>query len=333
MSLNFICESDSYRIVPVRMLTKDEYLHIMLFKKMLSLVVDFWANDKTRKSFNEFKSKMQPFLKYPYSKPIKITIDQIEDQLSKIENARIEVPSILPKYSSEIEKLEKLFLSKNISAAITQAKKVKAMSSSLKLANQTKNQVFKSNKNPFEIQDPLFFQTNDFIRSFGLNDMKSLINKDIKQFKFSYLVFPKNMLNNYQYLVYFIQQLQDKNDPVALGNSQYIKWQDYFYQNKEEFNKLKKLADEYFHSNDKKKLIDLMNLLEKFPELKETNEKLKYSYSTLFRGLGWRSEQQRPSDTEIERQEKKSKYVSTSKFISVATRFAEGRRPYNGRPD
>jgi len=308
-------------------ITIDERKIIKSFVEMLKVTYHFYQKP-TVEEYPTFKSNIAPYLKLPFSEPLKRRIEKLDIEFSKIDNAIAEAPKVLESFSKDVAKLEALFKSGNFKQGASFAKVLHAKMEHLKTSQVKHQEVLKGGKNPFKIDDPFFFQTTDFIRSFSISDMEDIINTDFSKFKYSYLNFPKAKLENFQYLVYFIQELKDSTDPVELGSGKFNKWSDFFYMGHEDYGEIKKLVDSYLRSNNKTIIPKILELLDKLPELKAANEKLKKETKTVYRGVGGYSNEDEdagstPSRSDVEKEDKKRKFISCSSSRYVAEKFAK----------
>ncbi|OYT14743.1 MAG: hypothetical protein B7C24_16715, partial [Bacteroidetes bacterium 4572_77] len=178
-------------------------------------------------------------------------------------------------------------------------------------------------RNPFIKQSNWLFQSTGLLKNFDLVDMNNLINKDFSKFKYSYLNFPSKHLNDFEYLVIFAQKLRDSKEEVGIDLAEFNEFIDFLYQAKGDWEDLRKLVDKYLHDNDKKLIPKILKELDNFPELKEMNDKQKKKLKTVYRGVSGEGEYATSKDIKsILAQEKKNKFVATSKFDDSAKNFA-----------
>lgn len=322
--LYLLKEESQLKKVPVKELTADEYKHIMLFRKMLQIVKTFMDSKKTTETYKQFRKSIAPFFKYEYAKNIKPLVSQTDKLLADIEAAKNEAPKILVDFNKNIDKLYKLFIDEKFDQAYELSKVVNKQTNTLKTSKESANKNLSNLKNPFEVFSAWFLPSNGMLSSFDADDMDRLLAKDIKTYKYTYLEFPKSMLNDFQYIVYYIQQLKSTDTPVELANGEFVKWQKYFYVDNKKYDILTSKVDDYLHSNNKKHIPAIMKLLQEFPDLIEENDKTRHKVKYVYRGVGG-SFDNHYSIKEIEKIDKKEKYIATSISKHAANNFAEGK--------
>ncbi|MFA5025437.1 MAG: hypothetical protein WC503_02960 [Candidatus Shapirobacteria bacterium] len=311
-------------VIPSK-ISADEIKLIKAFVAMLRITTEFYEKP-SMKTYPKFKEDIKPYFKYPFSKPVKARIELLDEEFGKIDTAKSNLPEVLNSFSADVAKLEAMFKAGNFKTGASFASTVNNKIESIKTSQVRHRDILKGRKNPFYVADPFFFQTTDFIRSFSVEDMKEIINKDYIKFSYSYLHFPKVKLDNFQFLVYFIQELKTDETPIELHPHQFNKYSDFLYMESENYGEFKKLIDKYLHSNDKKLIPKLLELLEELPELKAANEKLKKETKIVYRGIGGYSgegERGEPTRADIEKEDKRIKYVACSSSRYVAERFAK----------
>jgi hypothetical protein len=318
---------DAFKTVTVKEISNDEKNIIKNFIELLKYTYDFFQDkDKNVQKYNEFKRDIVPYLREPYAKPIVNRITQIDNELQRIGAAKNRVTNVLKDFNDDIKKLEKLFYSKNFGASASFARVVNRKIDALKNASRSPEKEVKEYKNPFRKADPIIFQSAGLLRSFEFDEMEKMINKDYSKFKYSYLNFPATKLKDYEYLVYWIQHLQDSKKKVDLSYDLYNKWTEFLFLDNESFGELKKIVDDYLHGGNKKLIPDILAKLKEFPELYKTNEKLKKSHSIVYRGVGGyggEDEKNEPSKKQVIDADKKARYVATSVSKYTAEKFAK----------
>ncbi|MFA5490039.1 MAG: hypothetical protein WC284_12600 [Candidimonas sp.] len=306
--------------IPVRKITSNEFEYIKAFQDFLKLQLQvFYKTKKQRKfddenQFIEFKKQIQPFYRYDFANDLKKWIKQIDDHFSEQERAinTLEVNTI-------IESIPVLMNLSDLNKSYKIAKSVKSEVEKYKLSKTKKSDILDNYRNPYYVENPLFFQTTDFIHQFEYDDIVKISNKDLKVYSYTYMDLPKYRSDNFQYIVHWIDELVDKEEAVELTDKQFLKRQDYRHDPKSEYYDLIKLVRDYLYDGDKNKITKAMSLLSKFPELVEKNEKSKKKISKVYRGIPM---DKNDTSNEVIRQDKTKNMVATTVSYPVARRFA-----------
>jgi|WetSurMetagenome_2_1015567.scaffolds.fasta_scaffold32745_4 hypothetical protein len=322
-----LIESESFKTVSVKEISPQEKTIIENFVSMLKITYNFFkkGKDYTRdiKEYEQYKRDVSPYLKEPWAGPVRKRIEQINKELTRINIAKKTAPRHLESLSKDIKKLETMFHKKDFGGGAAFSRNLNRKLNSLNTFNKSPEKELAGYRNPLYKADPIIFEPSGLIRSFEYDEMETLINKDYNSYKYSYLNFPTAKLKDFEWLVYFIQKLQNTSKKVELSYGLYNKWIDFLYINNEDFSKLKNIVDNYLHSGDKKLIPDILNQLKNYPELNKTNEKLKKQHKMLYRGIGGYNEKDEPTEKEIKAAELKSKYVATTTSKHVAMSFAK----------
>lgn len=322
----YLLEENSEIQVDVRQLTSSEKKIIEKFQAVISYVVKYFKiKDPTEKDYYDFKHSIWQYIKLPFCAPLRRFIKEVDEKLKSKELSIPEVPKILKDFSKDLDDTVSLFLSKKVDQAYEKALKLKNKSKMLINAKLNPTNIITKRSPVFSLSPETIFQTDDFIKTgFSLKDMEDLVYKDLKVYNYTYLNFPEKMLNNYQYLVYFIQKLKKDTRKVILTGKEFRDFSEFLYQN-DNFSEFKKLVSDYLHNNNKKLIPEIMEKLKSYPKLVEMNEKLKKETKVVYRGIAFTVDDQIPTEKKIEQIEKKNQYVATSKSKHTASLFAERR--------
>jgi len=317
----FLTEADSFKVVNVRQLKNNELKIIKDFKEFLSIVYSYYSEEQTVKTYKNFKKNVSKFYKYGFSGRLQKMIAEMDKEFDKINKAMLGKKQAKSGFSKKLDSAIKAFTSGSIDAGHKAAKSLQSQINIIIKANNKDDIVFSKQKNPFKIDDPLFFQSTNMIRSFNKDDLETLSLINFSKFKYTYLEFPKEKLDDFQFIIYFIQNLKSSNEQIAISHEQYNRWTDFLYQD-QDYDEFKKIVETYLYDNNKSLVPKILKQLEKYPELKKTNEQLKKKIKKAFRGIGFRERTDLDKEM-IFKDEKKRKFVATSLTKRVAIRFAE----------
>lgn len=295
-------------------------------QKMLAVTLSFFDGNgsRNRKEYEDFKAAFKQYIPLPYSGPIAKKIAEIDKSLATFDSAVAQRPKATKDISSIASKMKASFLRGDYKKVLSMKAEAERAVNALKDAAKDSRRRVSNHRNPFQIDDPMFFLSSDFLRVFSKADMYALIDKDLSKTRYTYLKLPSEKLKDFQYIVHFANELQPSDSPIEISGDKFVKWQDYFYSDVKGFEDLKKMVDEYLHSNNQSLIPKIMDKMEGFPELVEANERLKMATRTLYRGIGG-NDRTPPSERDIEKETKRAKFVATSRQSGVAERFAEGR--------
>lgn len=317
--------SQETRVVPVRPINKLEYHLAKKFQGLLGIVIRYAdIRYPKRENYLDFRKEVHPYLKYKFTKYINQMIQKTDKELQEIDRAREKVPEIRKEFSTKVKKLEELFLSKNIEESLKILPEVKQHTESLNKASQPEEELVKV-KNPFFISGmSLIFsggKKSGPLQSFEKEDAEKLMDKDLHEYKYTFLNLPKNKLDDYEYMVVFIQNLRKEPKPVRLKPYDFRIWKTFLYTSNPEYQELEKLVDGYLYSNDKVSLQKVINMLPKFPELTKATQKIAQQNKIAYRGIPLFQ----GNLTEKQIKQKEPKYAAASWSESVAERFAQAR--------
>jgi hypothetical protein len=325
----YIKESTEFKQKFLRKLNAYEKYMISKFIDFLSIVKKYTTKDakKTTENFFKFKSELEPYLKYDFSKKIKRYLKSGEEAIEYQNKNQDNVKKDLPKFMQEHDEIVELIKNGQIDAAIEMNKDRFGFVEAYKEVAKGNDHYAEENmRNPYLKQSSIFSAgQNHLVNNFSEEDIDNMSeNKDKYLNSWTYITLPKTQLDDYHYLVYFIQKLSDEHAIKRISGRDDVKnYIDYHYADNSQFQELKKIVDDYLHNNKKELIPQIMNLIEQLPLIKQANEKAKRTIGTLYRGVGWHDDEDStiPSKEEIWQQEKASKYVATSRSEHAARNF------------
>lgn len=285
--------------------------------------------------FEKLKADLVGFKKFKFFASIQAKFNEQEKELATIRSKRKELQGKRKSLSTIVSKMESAFIKGNINTAFKMIPQidsiVKVASKALKPKGQTG---FKGN--PFAISSAEAFFSGGtrkgLLQSFDKGDMQEAIDKDLSKYKFTYLELPKDKLENFEFIAYFIQTLSDSPKPERLRKDEFHILSDFLYHSKPDYDAFINLVDRYTYSNDKKVLTKILDGIKKYPELYKANEKAKSKIKKVYRGIGFREDERNMVKTTI-KLDRKSKFVATSVFKEVAERFAKCMGHLDSKPN
>ena len=320
-----LTESSDYKVVQVQEITSAQKKALTKLQGMFKVIHGFFSErSKSRAGYIILKTELLPYLKLPFTKPIVNVIKSMDKDLGTIFSARKDLDKNLKSFNSKVDKFINLLKNGDIDVFIKMSKQMAPLNQAISSARTSTESTVSQIRNPFGKESNWLMQSTSLLKNFDLADMKNLIDKDLSKFKYSYLNFPSKHMNDFEYLVIFAQKLRDSKEEVGIDQQEFNEFTDFLYQAKGDWKDLKKLVDKYLHGNDKKLIPRIVKELDNFPELKLANEKQKKRLKTVYRGVGGDGEYATPKDIKsILAQEKKNKFVATSKSNDSAKNFAQ----------
>lgn len=310
--------------LPVRELAAHERDYLKSFQELLSTLMQYFKPSKNKNPYfqgdpDEFFDAMKKFHNYPFAFAAVKVVNKMKAAIQEHGQAK----ENLPQEYTIIEKgrqLEQMFLNNNINLK-TMSQLADVINKQIKdysIGSQDKSAYIKSInfRNPMFIENPLFFQTTSFIRYFEIEEMNEIINMDVdNEYKYTFLDFPYNDVN-YQYVVFFIQNLQTDDKPVSIDNARRLdKIIKYKHRDNAEFAELLSNVDRYLSSNNRELLPKIISQMKDFPDLVQANNQSKKDM-ILYRGAPFNG------DTGEKPRGDQGKYTSGSLDKNVALNFA-----------
>jgi hypothetical protein len=317
-----VFESDEFKQKQLRRLNKMETKILFDFITFMEIMRDEFPRDK--ESYLEFKKKIKPYEKYGYTKPLKYMIDRIEKALGHEDNYD-KLKEEQDKFMSEHSKIIELIKSGNIDKALEINKdRINYVDDHIEMQKGVDYYV-KDMRNPYYKKWSIFSRSGELISDFEkkhidqLSEVKEKLND-----KWTYLDFPKGKVHDFQYMLYFINELKDEGYSHRVKDiKNYLKFK---YSDNKDFDKLIDIVENYLYNNNKKLIPEIMELVNKLEDVRKMNDKSKKNIKKVYRGLGFREEELEVKRSKLEdyilEQEKRNKYVATSKGEYSAKNFA-----------
>lgn len=278
------------------------------FQDILKVLLKFYHSNKygdkrgqlnSLKDFKEIKKEFKRYHNYSFTKPILNQLTKIENEFKDMFQAKRSVNKVdINDFRSHIDKFKK-----------GNWKSAKSLKPIIQQFSTSQKNPLEYTFNPFYIENPLIFQTNDFLRQFEKSDIEEVANKDLTKFKYSYLPLNDVVQSNFQYIAYMILNLSDKPITKELSGSDVKSYFDLTITDPK-YKKLITMVKTYLSDNDKSLISQIIDLVEELPEIKSANDKEKEKISTLYRGF--------PDEDYTNSQD----FIATSKSKRVAKRFA-----------
>lgn len=319
----------------LREITQKEITTLEAFLDLIKVSRDYYkSKPSTIDEYNKFKKQMSPFLKFPFAKKIREEFAKTDKHISKYNNDNDAKPKNTKAFSSQYNSLKDLYFNKgSIDDMYTIATKLKTTASSINDANIQQTE-FIGKTNPFEIS-PLnsFFsggKKTGLLSQFTDADIDDLTGKDLSKFKYAYLKLPNH--DDYQYMVYFINKLQDSKDPIEVSSTERKYMADFKYATNADYKALDKLVDTYLFNNDKKVIQEILTRMKQFPELVNINNSLKQKTKRVYRGIP----EQEHFGSDINKyinEDKRTKIVATSTSAYAAKNFAKAKGHLDSVPN
>jgi len=309
--------------VNLREITHEEREYAESFQEFLQTVLKHFEHDKSILSdfrdYQNFKKDLKRFHNYPWFERVTLWFKKHDaDILTHFKDRRAAVRVDLSQIESINNIAEKALKAKNEQAFLSAIQKVR-QTATVVVRAQDKT-ALKYARNPIKVEDPMFFQSNNFLRSFYNSNMQKIVDMDLDTYKYTYLDLPGRSGTNYLFMAHWMMQLQESPEPMELSGDRYVKWTKFVYDT-DEFDELQKIVKEYMNMNNKKLIPKIQDMMKKFPSLIQANENLKQQTKTVHRGIALASDEML-SDSDIIKQDKNNKYIATSSQFHTALLFA-----------
>ena len=290
------------------------------FQEALAIVYDFYHSNKrgdkrgqieSARDFKRFKMEMKRFHNYPYMAPVVKQIQQIQKEMIDQLQAKRQVRRANPEeFSQSVRAAMTVWNQRDPRKAIQATQSLKSFASSSERAG---SQPLKYKFNPFYRENPLFFGTDRFLEVFEQNEIRTVIERDLDVYRYSYLPLNELSQNDFQYIAYFILNLKNSQDEVELSGKSLRKYFDMSFGG-DEYNDLISKVKQYLRSNQKKLIPEILELMKRYPEILEANEKAKQNIDYVYRGY--------PYDPDFQASTAMRNSLAGSKRKSVAMTFA-----------
>ena len=288
------------------------------FQSALKAVVAVYHSGHSRdkrgqiKSINDYmklRDDLKRFHNYPFMSPVLKQFAMIEkdikthsEAVDHVENSNIDI-------DATISKMKDIWKSGNREAILSIPNMIGSYVGSVD--RTTKNPV-DNRFNPFYIENPLIFQTSNFLRSFEKHDIEYVLNKNLDDNQFCYLPFSEIVETDFQYLAYFIMNMEPAATEHELNGSQLKQYFELAFGGSEYANLMSDISN-YLHNNSKDLIPKILKAIQSFPKIMDIMEQRKKTINTLYRGF--------PYDPTYTND---YPMVATSASKSVAKRFALG---------
>lgn len=282
---------------------------------------------QTVQNFKELKRALSGYHNYPFIQTVMKQIDALSLELIDRIQAKREVRKDPDDFAQLILKAKEHWMAGDLKAVLAADKVIQAKTQAQLRARKTDAEVFQYRWNPMYIENPLIFQTNNFLETFEKSQMEEVINKDLNEFKYSYLRLPPSKHSDFQFVAYFILKLRNNQEPVVLKNSELKKYFDMAYSS-DDYKALVTNVKNYLSSNDKSKIPVILQQLKKFPEIDKANQAALAKVHSVFRGIPLDSEDEETGEPsrltvkQVIQRDAAQPYLATAKSFYSAKNFA-----------
>ena len=319
-----------YIEVDFREITTEEYHQATAFQEVLTMLLEAfqtkgWTGLKSFRDYQNLKKDLNRFSNYPWFGGIKKFFTSYDDRFKEyFQNRRMTNRFDPVDFRNTVDDGVAAFMAGDIQSFPGITERLRSV---IDAYNDAQDDSFiKDIRNPLYIENPLIFQTTNFVKVFEKNHMEEIIEKDIRQYKYTYLTIPYGKENNFQYIVHWINELRDSAESVELATSEFQKYSKFVYDDNPDYDNLVEMVSRYLGSNDKNILPKIFEELKKFPELVKANNKKKSEIEYVYRGLGFNEDRDEgyhvPDENEIIENDRKRRYVATSVSSYAAKNFA-----------
>jgi len=315
----------------VRELTTNELKVISDFVDMVSTLFDYIDGSRTRATFNQLKSDLSKYKKYGWYEMVNSYINDVQNTLDIMDRAIAKSDGITDKIRQAADKLYNAFMSKDVNKVLSISKSTR-LGQLVAIKNNASIDLDKTLakiKNPFQKSGGFLFQTAGFLDALGEDTLKSLLAKNYKTHKYTYLTTNNIITQDYEYLVHLMKTATADSRSVSLANHEYLKYSEFAYANNQGYIEFKELVDDYLKGSGNRKLIpQIADKIRLFPEIHSSNEKFKLDTTQVYRGLGFFEGQNEDGDPGIEaikKRDEQQRWLATTDSFEVAKRFARGR--------
>lgn len=278
----------------------------------------------TVQNFKELKRSLSRYHNYPFIQTVMKQIDMLSLELIDRIQAKREVRTDKDDFAQLILKAKEHWMAGDVKAVLAADKIIHAKTQAQLRANKSDKEVFQYRWNPMYIENPLIFQSSNFLETFEKAEMEEVINKDLDEYKYSYLRLPPSKHSDFQFVAYFILELKKDQEPVVLKNRDLRKYFDMAYSS-DDYKKLVTDVKEYLSYNNKEKIPLILQQLKKFPEIEKANQAALAKVSSVFRGIPLDGEDEDGPGISVEQaiqRDAQQPYLATAKSFYAAKNFA-----------
>lgn len=252
------------------------------------------------KDFQELEKDLRKFRQYSFMQPVMDQIDQIQQEIKAVTQAKQQAQKIdFGSLRSAIND----FKSGNWRSA-------QSIKSSVDSYSKSRKNPLKHSFNPFYIEDPLIFGSDNFLQRFEQSEIQEVANKDIDVYKYSYIPLNDITQADFQHLAYMILQLSDTATHKQISGKDLKSFFDLTIKN-DHYKKLILTVQDYLHDNNKQLIPVILSLIKQLPAVNSANEQSKKNITYLYRGY-----------LDDDGSPENSQFIATSKSKKVARRFA-----------
>lgn len=278
------------------------------------------------KKLQELRKTLKRYHNYPFIDMIAQRIESTYNEYVEATKAVRQTKKQMPQIQQGIDKILAAWKTHN-PAKIRQATEfAREFAQNARKASK-RDEVLKYGFNPVYHENPLFLRSARFLEVFEQSEIERAMNLDLDEYRYAYLKLPNNKHTDYQYLAYFLLNLQNSPGEVELSNTKLKKYFDMAFSN-EEYAELTKLVEGYLSQNKKENIPLIVEKIKQFPEIQEANERSKEKYDRVFRGIGIHFDEEEgspPSEQEVLDRDRESRFVATSDDYDAALNFAYSR--------
>lgn len=281
---------------------------------------------QTVKNFKELKRSLSRFHNYPFIQTVMRQIDAIGLELIDRIQAKREFRRDNDDLGQIMLKAKQAWMSQDLKQVFAMDSILKQKATVYQRAHKSEEAILSKRFNPMYIENPLIFQSSNFLETFERSQMEEVIEKDLNRFKYSYLKLPTSKHSDFQFVAYFILALKDNQDPVVLTNKRLRKFFDMAYSDD---NYKKMIADvrAYLSGNDKSKIPLILQQMKKFPEIEQANEAAIAKLTQVYRGVPLDDGEDSDSESRITvkqaaARDKQQPYLATTDQPWTAKNFA-----------
>lgn len=313
-------EGQAHSFAELRPVTDDERALIKKCQELSRVIHDFLLKGK-KIDAEDVKKFVVELGHFPDFKFLKHTIDELKKFLDAHEDMGKRAPHIaanIDKIKSSYGEMKKNFLAGTHKNAADHkeslAKILSKHDANIEIDRHASNHVSNRFTNAASI-----FGTTRFMERLDLDHYKEIHRIDTNGPLFTMYDFPVKMLKtDWDHIVYFLTQLKTEGGHVSFQyEGDFRKYMGAKNAGNEAYQKLAALMDKYLHSNDKDLIPEILEMIDKIPEIKAANEKRKKAITHVWRGV--------PGDfteQELVDHDRQSKYVATSESLRAAKNFA-----------
>jgi hypothetical protein len=322
---------ESTTTLMVRELTTSELKVISDFVDMVSILFDYIDGNKTRGTFKRLKDDLTKYKRYGWYEMVNSYVSDVQNTLDMMDKAIAKSDGISDKIRQATDKLYSAFISKDVDKILSVNKntRLRQLVDTRNNASIDLDKTLAKIRNPFQKSGGFIFQTAGFLDALGEDTLKSLLAKDYKIHKYTYLTTNNIISQDYEYLVHLMKTATTDNRSVSLANHEYLKYSEFAYANNQGYIEFKELVDDYLKGSGDRKLIPkIADKIRLFPEIHASNEKFKLDTTEVYRGLGFfegRNEDGDPGIESIKKRDEQQRWLATTDSFEVAKRFARGR--------